>query len=173
MLMLAYHMLSPALSQLKKPWANGVSTDATRGRTIHNTATIWANKLDNAPKKETGGDRRETSYGGTQLHQSFTKILFKAFGSQQETELYVPAAVKSTIPMMNTKPDRDCGPFVFVVTLIQYATVAGHFPGVSASSVKPKTQEGRDKVEVTSDEPSKGDTQVNAGQILPHPDRSQ
>ena len=45
-------------------------------------------------------------------------------------------------------------------TLIQYATVAGHFPGVSASSVKPKPKKAN-KFEVTSDEP-KGDVQVNA-----------
>ena len=46
------------------------------------------------------------------------------------------------------------------VTLIQYITVAGHFPGVNASSVKPKPKKAN-KVEVTSDEP-KGDAQVNA-----------
>ena len=47
------------------------------------------------------------------------------------------------------------------VTLIQYATVAGHFPGVNASSVKPKPKKAN-KVEITSDEPSKGETQINA-----------
>ena len=52
--------------------------------------------------------------------------------------------------------------FVFVeVTLIQYATVAGHFPGVNASSLRPKPKKAN-KVEVTFDEPGKGDTQVNA-----------
>ena len=64
--------------------------------------------------------------------------------------------------MMNPSPTEIVDLFVFVeVTLIQYATVAGHFPGVNASSVKPKPKKAN-KVEVTSDEPSKGDTQVNA-----------
>ena len=62
---------------------------------------------------------------------------------------------------MNPSPTEIVDLFVFVeVTLIQYATVAGHFPGVSASSVKPKPKKAN-KVEITSDEP-KGDTQVNA-----------
>ena len=64
--------------------------------------------------------------------------------------------------MMNPSPTEIVDLFVFVeVTLIQYATVAGHFPGVNASSVKPKPKKAN-KVEVISDEPCKGDTQVNA-----------
>ena len=52
--------------------------------------------------------------------------------------------------------------FSFVeVTLIQYATVAGHFPGVNASSVKSKPKKAN-KVEVTTDEPNRGETQINA-----------
>ena len=63
--------------------------------------------------------------------------------------------------MMNPSPTEIVDLFVFVeVTLIQYATVTGHFPGVNASSVKPKPKRAN-KVEVASDEP-KGDTQVNA-----------
>ena len=51
--------------------------------------------------------------------------------------------------------------FSFVeVTLIQYATVV-HFPGVAASSVKPKLKKAN-KLEIVSDEPVKGETQVNA-----------
>ena len=39
--------------------------------------------------------------------------------------------------MMNPSPTEIVELFVFVeVTLIQYATVAGRFPGVNASSVK-------------------------------------
>ena len=64
--------------------------------------------------------------------------------------------------MMNPSPTEIVDLFVFVeVTLIQYATVAGHFPGVNAASVKPKPKRAN-KVEVTSDEPSRGDAQVNA-----------
>ena len=63
--------------------------------------------------------------------------------------------------MMNPSPTEIVDLFVLVeATLTQYATVAGHFPGVNASSVKPKPKKAN-KVEVTSDEP-KGDVQVNA-----------
>ena len=108
--------------------------------------------------------RRLVEIGGrlptaTQLHQSFVKNQdpLKAFGSKQEIKLYVPAAVEH-YTHDESKPDRDCGSLCVVeVTLIQYATVAGHFPGVNASSVKPKPKKAN-KVEATSDEPSKGDT---------------
>ena len=41
--------------------------------------------------------------------------------------------------MMNPSPTEIVELFSFVeVTLIQYATIAGHFLGVAASSVKPK-----------------------------------
>ena len=63
--------------------------------------------------------------------------------------------------MMSPSPTEIVDLFVFVeATLIQYATVAGHFPGVNASSVKPKPKKAN-KVEITSDEP-KGDMQANA-----------
>ena len=52
--------------------------------------------------------------------------------------------------------------------LIQYATVAGHFPGVNASSVKPKPKKVN-KVEVTTEEPMKGDTQVDTQVNATHP----
>ena len=39
--------------------------------------------------------------------------------------------------MMNPSPTEIIELFAFVeVTLVQYATVAGHFPGVAAASVK-------------------------------------
>ena len=64
--------------------------------------------------------------------------------------------------MMNPSPTEIVELFSFVeVTLIQYATVAGHFPGVNASSVKPKPKKAN-KVEVTTDEPSRGEPQINA-----------
>ena len=64
--------------------------------------------------------------------------------------------------MMNPSPTEIAELFSFVeVTLIQYATVAGHFPGVAASSVKPKPKKVN-KVEVTPEESIKGETQINA-----------
>ena len=64
--------------------------------------------------------------------------------------------------MMNPSPTEIVELFSFVeVTLVQYATVAGHFPGVNASSVKPKSKKAN-KVEVTSNEPNGGEPQINA-----------
>ena len=64
--------------------------------------------------------------------------------------------------MMNPSPTEIVDLFSFVeVTLIQYATVAGYFPGVAASSVKPKPKKVN-KVEVAPDESAKGETQINA-----------
>ena len=45
--------------------------------------------------------------------------------------------------------------------MIQYDTVAGHFPGVTASSVKPKPKKVN-KAELTLEESVKEETQVNA-----------
>ena len=74
----------------------------------------------------------------TQLHQSFIKILTKHVASNKKVN-FVFQQKSSTIPMMNPSPTEIVELSSFVeVTLIQYATVAGHFPGVAASSVKPK-----------------------------------
>ena len=53
------------------------------------------------------------------------------------------------MPMMNPSPTEIVDLFTFVeVTLIQYATVAGHFPGVAATSAKAKPKK-INKVEAT------------------------
>ena len=97
----------------------------------------------------------------TQLHQSLIKILSKHLAANKKLN-FMFQQQSSTIPMMNPSPTEIVELFVFVeVTLVQYATVAGHFPSVNASSVKPKPKKAN-KVEITSDEPSKGETQINA-----------
>ena len=59
--------------------------------------------------------------------------------------------------MMNPNPCEIVELFSFVeVTLIQYVTVAGHFPKVTASSVKPKPKKANKA------EPPKEETQANA-----------
>ena len=64
--------------------------------------------------------------------------------------------------MMNPSPTEIVEIFSFVgVTLIQYATVAGHFPGDTDSSVKPKSKKVN-KAEVSPEEPNKEETQINA-----------
>ena len=70
---------------------------------------------------------------------------------------------------MNPSPSEIVELFSFVeVTLIQYATVAGHFPGVTASSVKPKPKKAN-QAEVTPEEPPKEETQANATMPTPKP----
>ena len=89
------------------------------------------------------------------------KILAKHLASNKKVN-FVFQQKSSTIPMMNPSPTEIVELFSFVeVTLIQYATVAGHFPGVAASSVKPKPKKAN-KLEVVSDEPAKSETQINA-----------
>ena len=110
--------------------------------------------------------RRLVEIGGrlptaTQLHQSFIKILTKHLAANKKVN-FVFQQKSSTIPMMNPSPTEIVELFSFVeVTLIQYATVAGHFPGVAASSVKPNPKRAN-KLEVVPDEPVKGETQINA-----------
>ena len=58
----------------------------------------------------------------------------------------------STMPMMNPSPSEIVDLLSFVeATLMQYATVAGPFPGVTASSLKPKPKKAN-KAEVTVEE---------------------
>ena len=55
---------------------------------------------------------------------------------------------------------------VVEVTLVQYATVAGHMPGVAAAATKVKPKKVN-KVEVAQEEPPKEDTQACA--VTPRP----
>ena len=97
----------------------------------------------------------------TQLHQSFIKILTKHLAANKKVT-FAFQQKSSTIPMMNPSPTEIVELFSFVeVTKIQYATVAGHFPGVAASSVKPKLNKAN-KLEVVPDALIKGETQINA-----------
>ena len=111
-LMLAYHMLSPALR-------------------VEETGLIaYLQTPPEARLVEIGG-RLPTA---TQLHQSFIKNLTKHVAANKKVN-FVFQQKSSTIPMMNPSPTEIVELFSFVeVTLIQYATVAGHFPGVAASS---------------------------------------
>ena len=156
-LMMAYHMLSPALSVEENGLMTYLQAPPDAGPSIAQARSGLQNwKCAGRRLVEIGG-RLPTA---TQLHQSFIKILSKHLASNKRLN-FMFQQQSSTIPMMNPSPTEIVELFVFVqVTLIQYATVAGHFPGVSASSVKPKPKKAN-KVEVASDE-SKGDVQVNA-----------
>ena len=70
--------------------------------------------------------------------------------------------------MMNPSPTEIVELFSFVeVTSTQYAIVAGHFPGVTAASVKPNPKKVN-KAEVTPGEPRKPETQVKATTPTPN-----
>ena len=99
----------------------------------------------------------------TQLHQSFIKILTKHLASNKKVN-YVFQQKSSTIPMMNPSPTEIVELFSFVeVTLIQYATVAGHFPGVTASSVKPKPKKVKPRPKATGQ--AKGNSQISPAKV--------
>ena len=159
-LMLAYHMLSPALSIEETGLMAYVQTPPEAEPSLVQVTSGLQNwKCAGRRLVEIGG-RLPTA---TQLHQSFIKILSKHLAANKKVN-FVFQQQSSTIPilMMNPSPTKIVELFSFVeVTLIQYAAVAGHFPGVAASSEKPKPKKAN-KVEVTPDEPIKGEAQINA-----------
>ena len=62
------------------------------------------------------------------------------------------------MPIMKPSPAEIVELFTFVeVTLVQYATVAGHLPGVAAAAVKAMPKKVN-KVEVTCEELQKEET---------------
>ena len=157
-LMLAYHMLSPALSVEETGLMAYLQSPPEAGPSIVQATSGLQNwKCAGRRLVEIGG-RLPTA---TQLHQSFIKILSKHLAANKKLN-FMFQQQSSTIPMMNPSPTEIVELFVFVeVTLIQYAIVAGHFLSVNASSVKPKSKKAN-KVEITSDEPSKGEPHINA-----------
>ena len=134
-LMLSYHMLSPALSVEETGLMAYLQASPEAGPSAFQVTSCLQNwKFAGRRLVEIGG-RLPTA---TQLHQSFVKSSRQAFSSKQEGEFCVQQK-SSTISMMNPSPTEIVELFSFVeVTLIQYATVAGHFPGVTAALVKPK-----------------------------------
>ena len=134
-LMLAYHMLSPALSVEETGLMAYLQTPPEAGPSfVQATSGLQNWKCAGRRLVEIGG-RLPTA---TQLLQPFIKILSKHLAANKKLN-FMFQQQSSTIPMMNPSPTEIVELFSFVeVTLIQYAIVAGHFPGVNASSVKPK-----------------------------------
>ena len=96
----------------------------------------------------------------TQLHQAFIKILSKHLAANKKVH-FVFQQQSSTIPMMNPSPTEIVELFSFVeAALIQYATIAGHFPNANASSVKARPKRST-KVDLPAEE-SRGEPQANA-----------
>ena len=151
-LMIAYHMLSSALSVEETGPMAYLQTPPEAGPSFLQVTSGLQNwKCAGRRLAEIGG-RLLTA---TQLRQSFIKILTKHFAANKKVN-FVFQQKSSTIPMMNPSPTEIVELFSFVeVTLIQYATVAGRFPGVAASSVKPNPKKAN-KLEVVPDKPIKG-----------------
>ena len=156
-LMMSYHLLSPALSVEENGLMAYLQTPPDAGPSITQvTAGLQNWKCAGRRLVEIGG-RLPTA---TQLHQAFIRILSKHLAANKKVN-FVFQQQSSHIPMMNPSPTEIVELFSFVeVTLIQYATIAGHFPSANASSVKAKPKKVN-KAEIPVEDP-KGEPQVNA-----------
>ena len=164
-LMMAYHFLSPALSVEETGLMAYLQSPPEAGPSVTQVTTGLQNwKCAGRRLVEIGG-RLPTS---TQLHQAFVKILSKHLASNKKVN-FAFQKESSNLPLMNPSPAEIVDLFSFVeATLIQYATVAGHFPAATAASAKAKPKRAN-KVEIPTEE-VKNETQANAtGPITPRP----
>ena len=164
-LMMSYHFLSPALSVEENGLMAYLQAPPEAGPSVTQVTTGLQNwKCAGRRLVEIGG-RLPTA---TQLHQAFIKILAKHLASNKKVN-FAFQQQSSHLPLMNPSPTEIVELFSFVeTTLIQYATVAGHFPSATAASVKAKPKKTT-KLEVPTEE-AKGETQANAtGPITPRP----
>ena len=157
LLMMSYHLLSPALSVEESGLMAYLQTPPDTGPSITQvTAGLQNWKCAKRRLVEIGG-RLPTA---TQLHQAFIRILSKHLAANKKVN-FVFQQQSSHIPMMNPSPTEIVELFSFdEVTLIQYATIAGDFPSANASSVKAKPKRVN-KAEIPMEDP-KGEPQVNA-----------
>ena len=73
-----------------------------------------------------------------QLHKHFVEMLSKHLAANKKVS-FAFQQKSSAMPIMNPSPTENVKLFTFVeVTLVQYAVVAGHLPGVAAAAVKAK-----------------------------------
>ena len=164
-LMMSYHFLSPALSVEETGLMAYLQSPPEAGPSVTQVTTGLQNwKCAGRRLVEIGG-RLPTS---TQLHQAFVKILSKHLASNKKVN-FAFQKESSNLPLMNPSPAEIVDLFSFVeATLIQYATVAGHFPAATAASAKAKPKRAN-KVEIPTEE-VKNETQANAtGPITPRP----
>ena len=164
-LMMSYHFLSPALSVEENGLMAYLQAPPEAGQSVTQVTTGLQNwKCAGRRLVEIGG-RLPTA---TQLLQAFVKILSKHLASNKKVN-FVFQQQSSHLPLMNPSPTEIVELFSFVeATLIQYATVAGHFPSATAASVKAKPKKAN-KVETPTEE-VKSETQANAtGPITPRP----
>ena len=164
-LMMSYHFLSPALSVEENGLMAYLQSPPDAGPSVTQvTAGLQNWKCAGRRLVEIGG-RLPTA---TQLHQAFVKILSKHLAGNKKVN-FVFQQQSSALPLMNPSPAEIVELFSFVeATLIQYATVAGHFPSATVASIKAKPKKAN-KAEVPIEE-VKSETQVNAtGPVTPRP----
>ena len=124
-LMLACHMLSPALSIEEAGLMTYLQTTPDAGPSVSQATSGLQNRKCAGRRLGQIGGRLLTA---NQLHQSFVKILSKHLAANKKVS-FAFQKQPSTMPMMNPSPSEIVEIFTFAeVTLIQYATVAGHFP---------------------------------------------
>ena len=164
-LMMSYHFLSPALSVEENGLMAYLQSPPEAGPSVTQVTSGLQNwKCAGRRLVEIGGQLPTA----TQLLQAFIKILTKHLASNKKVN-FAFQQQSSHLPLMNPSPTEIVELFSFVeTTLIQYATVAGHFPSATAASVKAKPKKAN-KVEVPTEE-VKSETQANAtGPITPRP----
>ena len=124
-LMMSYHFLSPALSVEENGLMAYLQAPPEAGPSVTQVTTGLQNwKCAGRRLVEIGG-RLPTA---TQLQQAFIKILSKHLASNKKVN-FAFQQQSSHLPLMNPSPTEIVELFSFVeTTLIQYATVAGHFP---------------------------------------------
>ena len=147
-LVLAYHLLKPALSIKEAGLMTKLQTPPDAGPSVTQATTGLQNWKRAGRRVVQIGGRAPTA---NQLHQSVVKILSKHLAASKRIGFTFQQKL-STMPMMNPSPTE-------FVELFTFATVAGHIPGVAAACAKARPKRAN-KVEVAIEEQPKEETQA-------------
>ena len=162
--MLAYHILSPASSIEEDGLMTYLQSPPDAGPSVSQATAGLKNWKCAGRRLVQIGGRLPTA---NQLRQSFVKILSKHLTANKKVS-FAFQQKSSTMPIMNPSPTKIVELFTVVeVTLVQYATVAGHFPGVAAAAVKKTKSRKANKVDFVVEEQPKEDFEVCA--VTPGP----
>ena len=159
LLILAYHLVSPALSIEEAGLMTYLQAPLDAGPSVSQATTGLQNWKCTGRRLVQIGGRLPTA---NQLHQSFVKILSKHLAANKKAS-FAFQQKSSTMPMMNPSPTEIVELSTLVEVTLILATIAGRFPGVAAASAKAK----RNKVEVAVEEQPKEEPQAHA--IAPRP----
>ena len=156
-LMAPHHIVSPSLSTEEASLMSYLHSPP-HPPTVNQATTGLQNWKHGGRRLVQIGGRLQTA---NQLHQSFVKILSKHLAANKKVS-FAFQQKSSMMMIMNPSPTDIVELFTFVeVTLVQYATVAGHLPGVAAAAAKLR-QKKVNEVEVAQEEPPKEDAQARA-----------